>query len=211
MNSTLKIIGISLLFLVKIQLFAQSEKGISNNQINGFFSTFSDFKANKITIPTDMLHKGDKISINSFFISDYITVVENGKKIKFHKDSIFAIVDDAKNVYRFINGNSSKLVDTSFLYIYEFKTTKTVNGSQTSKRMTTKEVPVTLYYFSYNKHNQIFPLTMDNIRKIVLKDFPQCHTQICNKFTNDSQLKELSKNTKMFVINEAFREYLKIK
>lgn len=190
---------------------AQKQQVFNEKAIIGFFLSASDFSANKITIPTDMLHKGDKISINSFFISYYITVVENGVKSKFHKDSIFAIVDDAKNVYRFINGNPAKIVDTSFLYIYELKTTKTVNASQSSKRMSTKEVPVTLYYFSYNKHNQVFQLTMDNIRKIVLKELLQCHTQICSKFINDNLLMEVSHDTKTYNINKAFREVLKIK
>lgn len=194
---------------VTVPLFAQQSKVIKNSEVEGFFLTVSDFTSNKITFPTDMKHKGDKIRLNTFFPSDFITVFENGVKIKYAKDSIFAVKDKSNNTYRFINRNPSKIVDTTFLYIYEYKTTKTVHVSEGPKRSSTKYIPVTQYYFSYKTHKQVYLLTMNNIRNFVLNDIPQVHTQICSKFTNDKFLAEISTKTGFFTINDSFKEFLK--
>ena len=72
MTSHLKITVLALMLCLTGQLFAQREKEIKNSEVEGLYLTHSDFKNGKLTHPTDMQHKGDKIKLKQFFISPEI-------------------------------------------------------------------------------------------------------------------------------------------
>lgn len=153
MKIKMKITVIAMLLLTNLQLFAQREKEIKNNDIEGFYITASDFKTNKLTMPTDNNHKGDKTKLKQFFISPEIISVEQGKEPVYYKDSIFAIrLTDGEN-YRFVNRTPCLVADTSYLYIYTYKTTKT-EYKMAGPHRRSKEVPVTYYYFSVQPHKK---------------------------------------------------------
>ncbi len=189
-----------MLICLTVQLFAQSEKEIKNSEVEGLYLSFSDYTNCKLTRPTDMQHDGDKIKLKQFFISPEIVSIEKDKETVFYKDSIFAIRLTNGENYRFINRTPYLLADTSYLYIYTHKTIKT-EYKQSGPRRIAKEVPVTYYYFSITPHSKVFPLTMVNIRREVLKE-PALHTAVCNKFTNDNMLSETNPETGHFTINE---------
>jgi hypothetical protein len=181
-------------------VYAQKTNAIKNSDVAGFYISASDFSAGKLTMPTDNKHEGDKIKLKQFFISPEIISIEQGMETKFFKDSIFAIhLVNGKN-YRFINRNPCLIADTSSLYIYTYKTTKTVfrNSGPHSR---SKEVPVTYYYFSLADNNAVYPLTLENVRRYALTD-PPTHIAVCNKFTTDGMLKEINPKTGNFIINE---------
>ncbi len=183
-----------------LQTYAQKPQEIKNNEVEGFYITVSDFSAGKLTLPTDKQHNGDKIKLNQFFISPDIISIEQDRKTVFNKDSIFAIhLTNGKN-YRFINRNPCLIADTSSLYIYTYKTTKTVFSTSGPHRRS-KAVPVTYYYFSLPDEKAVFPLTLANVRKYALTD-PAIHIAVCNKFTTDKMLEEINPETGNFIINE---------
>lgn len=92
------------------------------------------------------------------------------------------------------------IADTSKLYIYTCKTTKTefkTSGPSTRR----KEVPITYYYFSLANHKAVYMLTLANLRKYVLTE-PELHFAVCNKFTDEVMLQDINNRTGRFILNE---------
>ena len=195
------------MFFVANNVFAQRQKQIGNKEVEGIYITVADFKTQKLTQPTDKKHNGDKIKLKQFFISPKIISIEQKTKTVFNKDSIFSIQLLNGENYRFINRTTCLIADTSYLYIYTYKTIQTIKG-QSGPRRTEKHIPITTYYFSYGNHTEVFLLTLVNLRKKVLTDV-NLHSAICNKFVNDEMLFELNNKTGRFVLNETFLSILK--
>ena len=189
-----------------MNMYAQKTREIKNNEIKVLFLSSLDFKQAKATQITDFLHKGDKIKLNQFFMSPDITVVEQNTKKSFPKDSIFAIQLTNGQNYRFINRKPCLIADTSFLYIYTRNDVKT-EYKQSGPRTIHKEIPVTVYYFSFGDHKKVYSLTLENLRKYVLID-PVAHTAVCTKFTNDEMLSEINNSSGHFILNEIIRSKL---
>jgi hypothetical protein len=200
MKTNIKFAAIAIMLCLTGQLFAQHEKEIKNSEVDGIYLSLSDFRNGKLTRPTDMQHDGDKIKLKQFFISPDIISIERDKETIFYKDSIFAIRLTNGENYRFINRTPCLIADTSYLYIYTFKSIKT-EYEMSGPHRRSKDVPITYYYFSTQPHNKVFPLTIVNIRKEVLKE-PVLHTAVCNKFTGDNMLTETNPETGHFTINE---------
>lgn len=200
METRLKITVIAVLISLTGQLFAQRSEEIKNNEVEGIYLTITDFKQGKLTIPTDMQHKGDKIKLKQFFISPDIISIEQDKETVFYKDSIFAIRLTNGENYRFINRTPCLVADTSYLYIYTNKTTKT-EFKQLGPRRIYKEIPITYYYFSSGNQANIFTLTLANLRKYALAD-TSVHKTVCDKFTTDEMLYKVNPQTGRFELNE---------
>lgn len=207
MKTHLKFTVIAFLLCLTNQLFAQGEKEIKNSEVEGLYLSFTDFQKGKLTYPTDMQHEGDKIKLKQFFVSHDIVSVEQNKETVFYKDSIFAIRLINGENYRFINRTPCLIVDTSYLFIYAHKTTKTVY-KQSGPRRISKEEPVTYYYFSIGNHKTIFTLNLAKIRKYVLTD-SVLHKIVCDKFTTDEMLYLINPQTGRFELNEAILSGLK--
>lgn len=200
MTTHIKITALAIMLCLTVQLFAQREKEIKNSEVEGLYLTLSDFTNGKLTRPTDKQHEGDKIKLKQFFISPDIISIEQDKKTVFYKDSIFAIhLTNGKN-YRFINRNPCLIADTSSLYIYTYKTKKTVFSTSGPHRRS-KDVPVTYYYFSLAGEKAVYTLTLANVRKYALTD-PTTHIAVCNKFTTDEMLYQINPQTGRFDLNE---------
>ena len=182
------------------QLFAQRPKEIKDSEVEGIYLSLTDFKQGKLTIPTDKQHKGDKIKLKQFFISPDIISIEQDKETVFYKDSIFAIRLTNGENYRFINRTPCLVADTSYLYIYTHKTTKTVLKTS-GPRTLREEVPITYFYFSVDNHKAVLMLTLANIRKYALTD-TLVHKTVCDKFTTDDMLSEINSKTGHFELNE---------
>ena len=200
MKTHIKTTAIAIMLCLTWQLFAQHEKEIKNSEVEGLYLTLSDFKQGKLTIPTDMQHKGDKIKLKQFFISPDIISIEQDKETVFYKDSIFAIRLTNGENYRFINRTPCLVADTSYLYIYTNKTTKT-EFKQSGSRRIYKEIPITYYYFSSGNQANIFTLTLANLRKYALSD-TLVHKTICDKYTTDKMLYKENPQTGKFELNE---------
>ena len=189
------------------QIFAQRQKEIKNSEVEGLYLTLSDFQNGKLTRPTDMQHKGDKIKLKQLFISPDIISIEQDKETVFYKDSIFAIRLSNGENYRFINRTPCLIADTSYLYIYTFKTTKT-EYKQSGPHRRAKEIPITYYYFSIGNQKAVYMLTLANLRKYALTD-TSVHKTVCDRFTTDAMLTEINTQTNRFVLNETILSVLR--
>lgn len=207
MKTSIKSAAIAIMLCLTGQLFAQHEKEIKNSEVEGLYLTLSDFQSGKLTRPTDMQHKGDKIKLKQFFISPDIISIEQDKETIFYKDSIFAIRLTNGENYRFINRTPCLIADTSYMYIYTYKTTKT-ETVKNSRSHRTKEVPITYFYFSFGDQKTILMLNLANLRKYVLTQ-SDVHTAVCNKFTTDEMLSEINPDTGHFMLNETILSILK--
>lgn len=186
---------------------AQHPKEIKNSEVEGLYLTLSDFQSGKLTRPTDMQHDGDKIKLKQFFISPDIISIEQDKETIFYKDSIFAIRLTNGENYRFINRTPCLIADTSYLFIYTNKTTKT-EYRQSGPRRISKEVPITYYYFSTGNQKAVYTLALANLRKYVLSD-TLVHKTVCDKYTTDEMLSEINPKTSRFELNETILSILK--
>ena len=200
MKTIINVTVAAILLLATSQLFAQREKEIQNNEVQGIYLNAATFRSGKLTRPTDKQHAGDKIRLKQFFISPEIITIEQGKKTVFYKDSIFAIQLTNGENDRFIKRTPYLIADTSSLYIYTRKTVKATNRQAGSHNISVA-VPVTYYYFSYGNHKTIYSLTLANLRKYVLTD-ATIHLAVCNKFTTDEMLQKINEKTGHFELNE---------
>ncbi len=200
MKTHIKFTAIALMLCLTGQLFAQGEKEIKNSEVAGLYLNLSDFQTGILTRPTDMQHEGDKIKLKQFFISPDIISIEQNKETIYYKDSIFAIRLTNNENYRFINRTPCLIADTSYLYIYTYKTTIT-ESVRNSRSRRTKEIPITYYYFSTDDQEVIFSLTMENLRKHALSD-TSVHKTVCDKFTTDEMLYKVNPQTGRFELNE---------
>lgn len=200
MKINIKFIAVALMLCLTGQLFAQREKEIKNSEVEGLYLTISDFQNGKLTRPTDLQHEGDKIKLKQFFISPEIVSIEQNKETIFYKDSIFAIRLANGENYRFINRTPCLVADTSYLYVYTHKTTKT-KVVRYSRSRRTKEVPVTYFYFSTGNQKTIFMLTLANLRKYALSD-TLAHKIVCDKYITDEMLTKVNPKTGRFELNE---------
>lgn len=191
---------IAITLFTALQTYAQRPKEIKNSEVKGIYLSFTDFRENRLTIPTDNQHDGDKIKLKQFFISPDILTIEQDKETVFYKDSIFAIQLSSGESYRFINRTPCLIADTSYLYIYTNKTFKTV-FKQYGRLSRTEKIPVTQYYFTTGDYTPVYMLTLANIGKYVLRD-AVVHKVVCDKFTSDDMLSEINQNTRRFVLNE---------
>ena len=188
------------------QLFAQHEKEIKNSEVDGIYLSLSDFTNGKLTRPTDMQHEDDKFKLKQFFFSPEIISIEQNKETIFYKDSIFAIRLSNGENYRFINRTPYLLADTSYLYIYTNKTTKT-EYKQSGPTRRANEVPVTYYYFSIGNQKAVYKLTLANIRKYALSD-TLAHKTVCDKYTTNKMLIKVNPQTGRFELNETILSVL---
>lgn len=206
MKNYIKITAIVMMLCFTGQLFALCPKDIKNSEVEGIYLTLSDFKNGKLTRPTDMQHKGDKIKLKQFFISPDIISIEKDSVSVFYKDSIFAIRLTNGKSYRFINRTPCLIADTSYLFIYTYKTVKTVY-KQAGPRTRRSEIPITYYYFSNDNHNSTYLLSLANIRKYALNS-DAIHLAVCKAFPNDEMLQQIDEKTGQFKVNEIIKQVI---
>jgi hypothetical protein len=196
MNNNIKIITLWIMFLSSLPLFAQHEKILKDSEVEGIYLTVDDFKNGILTCPIDKKHKEDKIKLKQFFISPEIVCIEKDTEKVYNKDSIFTINLNNGTNYQFINRTSCLIADTSFLYIYTFKTIKT-EYKMSGSHHRSKELPITYYFFSLANHNTLYRLTLANLRKYVLIE-PVLNYDIYNKFTDDAMLQKINSQQEIF-------------
>lgn len=201
------ILFFAFILLIHLGVSAKSPKEITNEEVVGLYLSLSDFKQGNLIQPVDKQHEEDKIKLKQFFVSPYIMAIENGKESVFYKDSIFAIKLENGDVYRFINLVPCLIADTSFLFIYEYKTTKT-EERHSGPRTLRKEVPVTYYYFSVGNHKAVFKLNLQNITKYAITD-TSLHKVICNKFISDDMLSKVDEISGIFEVNKVLQSFKK--
>ena len=208
MKKNITLISALILLFVNFA-YSQRPSGIKNSQVKGMYLSHEGFKNNTFSCSIDTLQKDIKVKLNQFFISPEITCVNLDKETTFHKDSIFAIQISNGENFRFINRNPCLIADTSFLYIYAYKTIKT-EYKLTCPTRRAKEIPITYYYFSSGEHKEVYSLLSDNLCKYISVDL-DIKVTIKQKFSNDEMLYSINQKTGLFVLNEFLLESSKKK
>lgn len=191
---------LALFLLIGSITYGQRQKSIKNSEVKGIYLTLEGFKSNTFSCTLDKLQKDIKIKLNQFFVSPEISCVSPVKETVFYKDSIFAMQLTNGENFRFINRMPCLIADTSFLYIYTYKTIK-IEYKQYGPTRWAKELPVTYYYFSSGEHKEVHPLSVDNLCKFLTVD-PDIKIAIKQKFIDDETLHSINQQTKHFVLND---------
>jgi|WetSurMetagenome_2_1015567.scaffolds.fasta_scaffold398292_2 hypothetical protein len=187
------------LLLTSNQLFAYHKTMLKDKDVDGIFMNVNDYKKGNLTCHINKHNKCDKIKLNQFFTSPDIVCTEHDKESVYLKDSIFAIHLFNNESYRFINLSPCFIADTSFLFIYEFETTKKEYVMSGPHRRE-KDIPVTYYYFSFGNHNKVYLLTLENLHKYFFAE-PNVYGTFNKNFTSNEMLQETDKQTGRFLLN----------
>src|SRR4051812_8222850 len=106
MKKTIKVQCITFLMVLSFTVNARSQRGI--------YMTAADFKNDKLSYA-----EGTKIHLNnSLMILPYVTVVEQGKKIKLSKNDVYGYLDNNKKVYRFCKHEEFEVAESGYVTIY---------------------------------------------------------------------------------------------
>jgi len=164
---------------------------------SGIYLTASDYLLTKLSL-ANPCGKDHKIKLNDFWGSHHITVMHEGQKYRFNKDSIYAYQDCKGKVFRFFSNYSNE---------YEILEKKTVTVySNIVNEGTGKGIhAVTRYYFSVLPDSAIKPLTLENVKN-AFPDNHALHNELDKYFRSDAELCTYDARHKAFRINHILGE-----
>ena len=117
----------------------------------GIYLSSSDFTGGKLSYAAN-----SKVHINnSVFDMTYVTVTENGNKIKLKKSDIYGFVDDKNTTHRFYNGEEYVVEENGNIFIYS----KTEKVAQSKGYKLIKK-----FCFSTSPSGDIISLNIENLR-----------------------------------------------
>ncbi|WP_348620951.1 hypothetical protein [Pedobacter lusitanus] len=145
------------LFLSKTYAQATTLNTITNDPESGIYLTAADYKHNQLHLAGDQTTK-NKFQLNDFFGGKTLTLNHNGKNYKFSKDSIYGYRDKKGSDYRFYKKHDAKyrILENRSLVIYEFQRP---GDKQTGFK------PLLSYYYSEGVDGEVYPLTIDNLKR----------------------------------------------
>lgn len=164
---------------------------------SGIYLTPSDYLAGKLSL-SNPCGKSHKIKLNDFWGNHHITVMHDGQRYHFNKDSIYAYQDCKGKVFRFFSDYSNE---------YEIVEKKTVTVySNVISEGTGKGIhSVTRYYFSVLPDAPIKPLTLENVKN-AFPDKHALHDELDKYFRTDAELCKYDARHKAFRINHILGE-----
>ncbi len=154
------------------------------------YKTFSDYKSNKLSYEIDCKTEKHAIRLNEFFNESYITIKYKGVKIKFKKDSTYAILNCDEPLIRFQNKEHFYLAEKGGVWIFY----KEISVIQSKGLKMEKQ-----YYFSRKGDGKIIELTIDNVKQAFPDNHP-LHDAISSQFQN-ADISEYDTFHRMFKIN----------
>lgn len=164
---------------------------------SGIYLTPADYLAGKLSL-ANPCGKKHKIKLNNFWGSRHLTVMHEGQKYRFNKDSIYAYQDCKGKVFRFFSDYSNE---------YEIleKKTVTVYSNIVLEGAGRGTHTVTRYYFSVLPDSPIKPLTLENV-KDAFADNHALHDELDKYFRTDAELRKYDNRHKAFRINHILGE-----
>ena len=161
---------------------------------NGIYLTASDFINNKLSYEKD-----DKIRLNnSAWEMPYITVFENGNKLKIRKNEIFGYSDRNNNVYRFYKNAAYQIAEAGNIIIY-----MQVEKIAQSKGFMVKKN----YYFSTAAGSEIIALTIDNLKSAYHGN--EKFIDLLDKYFNDADVSAYDKMHSIYKVNYVYTKSMK--
>lgn len=164
---------------------------------SGIYITAPDYLAGNLSL-SNPCGKSHKIKLSDFRGSQYITVMHDGQRYRFNKDSIYAYQDCKGKVFRFFSDYSNE---------YEIleKKTVTVYSNIVNEGTGKGTHSVTRYYFSVLPDSAIKPLTLENVKN-AFPDKHALHNELDKFFRTDAELCQYDARHKAFRINHILGE-----
>lgn len=194
------ILFIMILFFIRV--------GAQNSNIGGIFFTSKDYQKQNSSVIIDFSNKSNKLIFDRFFIHTYIVVKQNGVKIKYWKNKIYALKNEKGEVFRFFKGNGYKILDTSKIYIYSRQEQVFIPYKGSSPHRSGRYETQTVYYFSLNPDSDIRIFTLVNL-KMALFEATELNKKLMSLFNSQDQLMEYDNNVKAYKINTFLKQELK--
>lgn len=140
----------------------------AGNIYPGIFSTSKDFRRNQITIKADT-SQPKSIIIDDFFFRPYVWIKTSSAKLKMQRKDVFAVRMPNKELYRIVENENYKVLDTSNICIYAKE--KIVCIPQKRVHSTThKYIKKSEYFFSRSISDSILEFNLANIRLSLLSN-----------------------------------------
>jgi hypothetical protein len=175
-------------------------KAQAQTQSGGLYLTYNDYATHTLRYATEPVNpKGNVILIHEFIGQKKVTVISNGKKQQFLKNTLFGYHDNYNQDYRFFDNKAYQVIDTTGFYIYSYD--KLIQQGKGPK-------PTRTYYFSRKADSPVLPLTPENIAMA----FPKNHKfryMVEVEAKADMKLDAYDNSADEYKIKELFAESLK--
>jgi hypothetical protein len=176
-----------LLFL-SCGVFAQAHKTIS---YSGIYKTAQDYKDEKLSYVVNCDSSSGKIKFHHFFSGKHVDIVQNGKRYRLSKDSVFGYRDCKGKDFRFYGDNS---------YDYQVEEARGIiiySALVNDPTYTGKGIKlVTAYFFSKNINSDILPFTMKYLKQAFKGD-----NRFCSIIDSTDDITSYDETHKMYKIN----------
>jgi len=161
----------------------------------GVFKTSKDYMTNKI-------NPAEKINLNHLFSGHYINVIEDGKEVRYCKDSIFGYKDAKGRDYRFykVYNDEYRILENQNMVIYMI-----FSPTHTPKGIAQPMMPY--FYFSITLNSDILPLTIINLKK-AYPDNLKFHDLLDQEFGTGIPLSFYDTQNKTYRVNYILSESL---
>ena len=183
------------MFFIVVPSFSQQQCGI--------YSTLSDYESGQLSISVDCNTGKKAIQISDFFLRPYIYIKTKDGRKKVHEDSVYAVIDSESRVCRIWKQNAYQIIDTGNINIYK-QTYWGTEEIRTTRFIRHKKKLITDYFFSVTDSSGIFPLTLNNIRLIILVN-QELNRKLTEAFPDNKSLQQNNNNN--FSINDFLEKY----
>lgn len=181
MKRILIVVSSTLLFIIS---------GMTQTYTSGLYLTQLDFETGRLSYSTKSATEMNKIRFNEFLDKPFITIKQDGKKIIFFKDDIFAY-KNKRNIVRTRHLVSHNFIERGVIWIYYKDLTVQLGKGVRRERK---------YFYSVSSKDEIIPLTISNLKR----SFPQkyaFHNFLEAQFRSDSDLATYNTMEKKFQVN----------
>lgn len=167
---------------------------LAQNNNFGVYYNYEDYKAGKVSLAGNC-NSSDKIKLHHSFSCKYVDVVQDGKKYRFSKDSIFGYRDCKQNDYRFYKKRDKEyeIVENKSIVIY------VADAAITSANGKAREF-IKKYFFSTSITSPILPLTINNLKRAFPANI-KFHNLLDMEFYSRTDVSVFDSTHKMYKVN----------
>ena len=167
----------------------------TENKTNGIYLSEKDFISHNITYPVG---KGDKMHLNEFFGSSYLSIGNGGYRKTLQKDDVFGYHDKGQD-FRIFKRSSYQIIDTAGFIIY---------SGYVLVQQRKGYMPVKQYFFSETSNTDIVTLTKENLSRVFSKS-PDFRYAQESYFHNDQELLAYDKIEKQYKLKHIYFKSIK--
>ena len=121
-------------------------------QHSGIYLNSADYQQSKLTLSINCQQEKSRVRMNDFLDRPYLTVIHQGKKYTFSKDSIFGLRNCEGHDFRLFHRRLFEIEELKSIIIYRQIVIESGGGAKGIKQ-------VARFYFSTRVNSVIMPLT----------------------------------------------------